>query len=85
MVFDKRLAKIGKGFNVNIYPKNQTDLSVFLYNNSMQEKWLKINKERYELEMCPCLLGCHEILKLKDNLYVSRIDNNVELVKLNEI
>ena len=85
MIFEKRLAKIGKGFNVNLYQKEDENLIIFLYNKSMQEKCLKINNERYELLSSDSILVGQEIIKLTDELLLSRTQNNIRLVNLNEM
>ena len=84
MVFEKRLAKIGKGFNVNLYLNDDKNINIILYNNSLQKKCLNIENEKYKLESVDSNFYGHECIKLFDDFYLLRIDSNLELVTINE-
>ena len=84
MVFEKRLAKIGKGFNVNLYAENDDVLDIFLYNNSLQKKYLNVSNERYELTCSNMVISGHEVIKISSNLYLIRVSSQIYLVNNDE-
>ena len=81
MVFEKRLAKIGSGINVNLYPKNQTEIEIIIYNNSCKQKTLNYVNERYNLELNNIIYPYDEVIKLSNDLLLVKIKNNIKLVK----
>lgn len=83
MIFENRLAKIGKGFNVNLYVKNNSEISIFFYNETCFEKTLKITKEKFELVNENFTQSCDEIVKLSDNLYLYKKNNCIGLINNN--
>ena len=83
MNFEKRLAKIGKGYNVNLYLKNDENIQIFLHNNSCIEKQLNIAGERYNLETTSNVFPYDEVLKLSDKIMIVKRDNNIMVVNNN--
>jgi len=84
MIFEKRLAKIGRGNNVNLYPKSDTFLEVFILINSIVKKDLDISNESYKLQSSLQNFLGREIIKLDNDLFVIRSANNIYLEMINE-
>ena len=81
MTFEKRLAKIGKGTNTNIYAENSNKISVYLYGNKVIKKALEITNEKYKLESFDDLYNGVEVIKLQEELYLCRSDNSIFIVR----
>jgi len=81
MEFENRVAKIGKGFNINLYVNNLNEISIFYYNNYCKEKSLNINNERFELKEKDTNFSCEEIIKLDDDLIIYKQNGNIGVIK----
>lgn len=84
MVFENRLAKIGKGSNINLYVKNDKEIEVFLLSNLCIKKILNISNESFGLKVDGENFSYDEILKISDNLYISRTNNEIRILKTND-
>ena len=81
MIFEKRLAKIGKGYNISLYHKNHKNIEIFLYKNTIQNKLLNIENERYNLDTLNFNVYAQKVIKLNESLFVKFQDGNIKLVR----
>ena len=79
MVIEQRVAKIGKGNNVNLYAKKQDESEIYFYNQNMIKKSLNVESENYELTTRKTEEYGVEIIKLEDDLMLLRTNNSISL------
>ncbi|MBQ9790487.1 MAG: hypothetical protein IJW24_02710 [Clostridia bacterium] len=77
MIFEKRIAKIGKGINTNLYAENNNKISIIFYANGLVEKFLDTSNEKYALEFGGGKMRGIECVKLEEGLYLCRSKNNL--------
>lgn len=80
MVFEKRLAKLSSGFNINLYMENDDKLSIFLYNKTPINKLLDVSNEKYKIEDVKPLVHSNKVMKLSNNLYLCKNKESIYLV-----
>ena len=79
MTFEKRVAKIGKGFNVNLQSENDNKIAIYLFANSITKKILNTEHEKYELNVENIVLTGDEVIPLDENIYLVARQNNLRL------
>lgn len=84
MVFENRLAKIGKGKNVNLYIKNDDEINIILFINSCVEKTLNVSKETYTLLTKEKSFPYQEVIRLNDKLFIVYQNYNIGIMKIND-
>ncbi len=84
MIFEKRIAKIGKGNNLNLYAKNNKEIEVFLNTNGIVKKVLNVVNEKYGLVSSDEYFAGREVVKLDTNTFLIRTQNNLFLEQVYE-
>lgn len=79
MVFENRIAKVGKGKHCNLFVKNNNKLLIFLNANGVLKKELDTSNERYFLIPTNEIFFGEEIILLEDNFALVRTQNNLIL------
>lgn len=79
MLFSSKISKIGKGENLSAYMPNKNAIDVYCYNNGIIKKNIEIASSKINLTKEITSFPYHEIIKISDTLFVSRLDKSMAI------
>ena len=79
MNFNSRIAKVGKGKFVNGYQNKSGEISLYMYNGGLTKKILTDTNGVFDLDSTSFKSGFTEIIKLKDDVFVKRVQQNIKV------
>lgn len=84
MIFEKRIAKIGKSTNINLYlcGNQPTLFNVYISGKGVEQKNLTVNGSDYILSKQIQKYMYGELRQVSNNLAVARVDNSFSIIKV---
>ena len=80
MLFNSKFSKFGKGTNITATLNSNNTISIYYFDNGVNLKTVIIDGNQLLLKREPLNLGYNEIIKLNENLLITRIDKNIGII-----
>lgn len=81
MVFSARVSKFGRGENLTVCMPSSDTIFIYYQDKGINKKIVKINENSLTLTKENINLNFNELVPIKDNYFLSRIDKSLSLVK----